>query len=202
MAMAAGGLAIGPRLAVCREGATPATDVAAPLAVDPGVPWWLQNDFEPMFAEVEAFDLPVTRALPLEPTDLYLRSGPVPKTLCLICPPKADDLEQNDLFRGSGRDPRAFALPRGAPLQRNSIDGFFVRNRHFRGPDSPRKALLTTVEEAVETPPDACEEAGLDGGARARPTSGAGRSLGSPKGAGVFGEGMKISSTWVDAYIV
>ena len=75
MAMAAGGLAIGPRLAVCREGAMPATDIAAPLTIDPGVPWWLQNNFEPMFAEVAAFDLPVAGPLPAELTGLYLQRG-------------------------------------------------------------------------------------------------------------------------------
>ncbi|NJL44173.1 MAG: DNA topoisomerase VI subunit B [Nitrosarchaeum sp.] len=38
---------------------------------------------------------------------------------------------------------------------------FFERNRHLLGFDNPRKALLTTVKEAVDNALDACEEAGM-----------------------------------------
>ncbi|RME53983.1 DNA topoisomerase VI subunit B [Candidatus Woesearchaeota archaeon] len=38
---------------------------------------------------------------------------------------------------------------------------FFERNRHLLGFDNPRKALLTTVKEAVDNALDACEEAGF-----------------------------------------
>ncbi len=36
---------------------------------------------------------------------------------------------------------------------------FFARNKHLLGFDNPRKALLTTVKEAVDNAIDACEEA-------------------------------------------
>jgi DNA topoisomerase-6 subunit B len=38
---------------------------------------------------------------------------------------------------------------------------FFARNKHLLGFDNPRKALLTTVKEAVDNSLDACEEAGI-----------------------------------------
>ena len=42
-----------------------------------------------------------------------------------------------------------------------SVSEFFVKNRHLLGFDSPSKALLTTVKEAVDNALDACEEAGI-----------------------------------------
>jgi DNA topoisomerase-6 subunit B len=39
-----------------------------------------------------------------------------------------------------------------------SISEFFAKNRHLLGFDNPRKALLTTVKEAVDNSLDACEE--------------------------------------------
>ncbi|MBN2319238.1 MAG: DNA topoisomerase VI subunit B, partial [Acidobacteria bacterium] len=42
-----------------------------------------------------------------------------------------------------------------------SISEFFSKNRHLLGFDNPRKALLTTVKEAVDNSLDACEEAGI-----------------------------------------
>jgi DNA topoisomerase-6 subunit B len=40
-----------------------------------------------------------------------------------------------------------------------SVSEFFAKNRHLLGFDSKRKALLTTVKEAVDNSLDACEEA-------------------------------------------
>jgi len=40
-----------------------------------------------------------------------------------------------------------------------SVSEFFTKNRHLLGFDSPAKALLTTVKEAVDNALDACEEA-------------------------------------------
>ena len=49
-----------------------------------------------------------------------------------------------------------------AQSQRNiSVSEFFAKNRHLLGFDNPRKALLTTVKEAVDNALDACEEAGI-----------------------------------------
>ncbi len=42
-----------------------------------------------------------------------------------------------------------------------SVSEFFLKNRHLLGFDSPRKALLTTVKEAVDNSLDACEEGGI-----------------------------------------
>ena len=49
-----------------------------------------------------------------------------------------------------------------AKTQRSiSVSEFFAKNRHLLGFDNPRKALLTTVKEAVDNALDACEEAGI-----------------------------------------
>ncbi|MEE8424192.1 MAG: ATP-binding protein [Elusimicrobiota bacterium] len=42
-----------------------------------------------------------------------------------------------------------------------SVSEFFTKNRHLLGFDSPRKALLTCVKEAVDNALDASEEAGI-----------------------------------------
>lgn len=42
-----------------------------------------------------------------------------------------------------------------------SIASFFEKNRHLLGFDNPRKALLTTIKEAVDNGLDACEEANV-----------------------------------------
>ncbi|TNF76613.1 MAG: DNA topoisomerase VI subunit B, partial [Acidobacteria bacterium] len=42
-----------------------------------------------------------------------------------------------------------------------SVSEFFTKNRHLLGFDSPTKALLTTLKEAVDNSLDACEEAGI-----------------------------------------
>jgi DNA topoisomerase-6 subunit B len=49
----------------------------------------------------------------------------------------------------------------GARQQEISVSEFFTKNRHLLGFDSPRKALLTCVKEAVDNALDACEEAGI-----------------------------------------
>jgi DNA topoisomerase VI subunit B len=41
------------------------------------------------------------------------------------------------------------------------VSDFFTKNRHLLGFDNPRKALLTTIKEAVDNSLDACEEAGI-----------------------------------------
>jgi DNA topoisomerase VI subunit B len=40
-----------------------------------------------------------------------------------------------------------------------SVSEFFAKNRHLLGFDNPRKALLTSIKEAVDNSLDACEEA-------------------------------------------
>ena len=42
-----------------------------------------------------------------------------------------------------------------------SVSEFFLKNRHLLGFDNPRRALLTSVKEAVDNAMDACDEAGI-----------------------------------------
>jgi len=49
----------------------------------------------------------------------------------------------------------------GSRQREISVSEFFTKNRHLLGFDSPRKALLTCVKEAVDNAFDACEEAGI-----------------------------------------
>jgi DNA topoisomerase-6 subunit B len=65
---------------------------------------------------------------------------------------------------GSGRVRlrlRATAQSMAASQRDISVSEFFAKNRHLLGFDNPRKALLTTVKEAVDNALDACEEAGI-----------------------------------------
>ncbi|HEV7280208.1 MAG TPA: ATP-binding protein [Pirellulaceae bacterium] len=56
---------------------------------------------------------------------------------------------------------RATAQSMAAGQREISVSEFFAKNRHLLGFDNPRKALLTTVKEAVDNSLDACEEAGI-----------------------------------------
>ena len=57
--------------------------------------------------------------------------------------------------------PRADAESMAARQRDISVSEFFAKNRHLLGFDNPRKAVLTTVKEAVDNSLDACEEAGI-----------------------------------------
>ncbi len=56
---------------------------------------------------------------------------------------------------------RSTAKAMAASQKEISVSEFFAKNRHLLGFDNPRKALLTTVKEAVDNSLDACEEAGI-----------------------------------------
>ena len=75
------------------------------------------------------------------------------------------DVEVNghahDHPRGSQPKRRATAQSMAAKQRDISVSEFFAKNRHLLGFDNPRKALLTTVKEAVDNSLDACEEAGI-----------------------------------------
>ncbi len=63
---------------------------------------------------------------------------------------------------GKGGPRKKRSAERLAQGQRDiSVSEFFVKNRHLLGFDSPARALLTTVKEAVDNALDACEEAGI-----------------------------------------
>jgi DNA topoisomerase-6 subunit B len=57
--------------------------------------------------------------------------------------------------------PRATAQTLAAQQREISVSEFFSKNRHLLGFDNARKAMLTTVKEAVDNALDACEEAGI-----------------------------------------
>lgn len=56
---------------------------------------------------------------------------------------------------------RASAQDLATAQKEISVSEFFAKNRHLLGFDNVRKALLTTVKEAVDNSLDACEEAGI-----------------------------------------
>jgi DNA topoisomerase-6 subunit B len=70
----------------------------------------------------------------------------------------AEDSDHVDHGRGKRR---ATAESMAAKQRDISVSEFFAKNRHLLGFDNPRKALLTTVKEAVDNSLDACEEAGI-----------------------------------------
>ncbi|MDX9910942.1 MAG: DNA topoisomerase VI subunit B [Phycisphaerales bacterium] len=74
------------------------------------------------------------------------------------------DAASTDDARVKGDAPegtRATAESMAAKQRDISVSEFFAKNRHLLGFDNPRKALLTTVKEAVDNSLDACEEAGI-----------------------------------------
>lgn len=84
--------------------------------------------------------------------------------------PAEDDSSEDDAAEtgasGDGAEPRkktrrATAQTMAAAQRDISVSEFFAKNRHLLGFDNPRKALLTTVKEAVDNSLDACEEAGI-----------------------------------------
>ena len=68
-----------------------------------------------------------------------------------------------DAVKKSRRKPRRNLTANDMAKQQReiSISEFFTKNRHLLGFDNPRRALLTTVKEAVDNSLDACEEAGI-----------------------------------------
>ena len=73
--------------------------------------------------------------------------------------------EQNGSAVSNGKLPakrrRASAESMAASQRDISVSEFFAKNRHLLGFDNPRKALLTTIKEAVDNSLDACEEGGI-----------------------------------------
>ncbi len=61
----------------------------------------------------------------------------------------------------NGKRRRVTAEAMAAKQRDISVGEFFAKNRHLLGFDNPRKALLTSVKEAVDNSLDACEEAGI-----------------------------------------
>ncbi len=73
-----------------------------------------------------------------------------------------DDEEVETKATTNGAPKRRSSAKEMATKQKEiSVSEFFAKNRHLLGFDNPRKALLTTVKEAVDNSLDACEEAGI-----------------------------------------
>jgi DNA topoisomerase-6 subunit B len=76
--------------------------------------------------------------------------------------PKADVEDETETAPDRKRSSRRATAEEMAGRQREiSVAEFFTKNRHLLGFDSPLKALLTAVKEAVDNSLDACEEAGI-----------------------------------------
>lgn len=74
--------------------------------------------------------------------------------------PMATTKKKTKSAAGAKQSSRAINAETMAKKQREiSVSEFFTKNRHLLGFDSPRKALLTAVKEAVDNSLDACEEA-------------------------------------------
>lgn len=63
--------------------------------------------------------------------------------------------------RKSSGKPRAKAEEFATQQREISVSEFFAKNKQLLGFDSPLRALMTTVKEAVDNSLDACEEAGI-----------------------------------------
>jgi DNA topoisomerase-6 subunit B len=78
---------------------------------------------------------------------------------------EAEELEETTEPARKGKRPRKAEYLNAEDMakkqQEISISEFFAKNRHLLGFDNPRKALLTTIKEAVDNSLDACEEAGI-----------------------------------------
>jgi DNA topoisomerase-6 subunit B len=88
-------------------------------------------------------------AVPLKPTKEPAAEAPASP------PAEVAELPRPKLVR------RATAEQMATRQREISISEFFTKNRHLLGFDSPSKALLTAVKEAVDNSLDACEEAGI-----------------------------------------
>src|SRR5258708_24259370 len=63
------------------------------------------------------------------------------------------------LVASNGQGPLTEADKMAAKQRDISVSEFFLKNRHLLGFDNAKKALLTTIKEAVDNSLDACEEA-------------------------------------------
>ena len=88
--------------------------------------------------------------------------APVKKKRAAKAAPAGAEAEVHVETNGEAPPKRRTTVQAMAANQRDiSVSEFFAKNRHLLGFDNPRKALLTTVKEAVDNSLDACEEAGI-----------------------------------------
>ncbi len=75
--------------------------------------------------------------------------------------PESADVDAASGSASKPRRKRETAESMASRQREISVSEFFAKNRHLLGFDNPRRALLTTVKEAVDNALDACEEAGV-----------------------------------------
>src|SRR5688500_2248962 len=97
-------------------------------------------------------------ALPVAPATKPSRKAAAGKGSKADAPSAEPDGEERG---GSGPERRSTAQEMATRQRDISVSEFFTKNRHLLGFDSPLKALLTAVKEAVDNSLDACEEAGI-----------------------------------------
>jgi DNA topoisomerase-6 subunit B len=98
----------------------------------------------------------------VEEKELPPTKKPTPKPRATAKPPKAAPSEpEKPPRKPDAGSRRASAEEMGSRQRDISVAEFFTKNRHLLGFDSPLKALLTAVKEAVDNSLDACEEAGI-----------------------------------------
>ena len=83
-------------------------------------------------------------------TKAAARRPKAPKPVPTPKPPKPEKPRSRETAESMGKRQRDI-----------SISEFFTKNRHLLGFDNPRRALLTTIKEAVDNSLDACEEAAI-----------------------------------------
>jgi len=77
-----------------------------------------------------------------------------------VVPPENGKSPPSDTHSNGSRPEKLTEADRLAAKQREiSVSEFFLKNRHLLGFDNSKKALLTTIKEAVDNSLDACEEA-------------------------------------------
>ncbi|MGD8414170.1 MAG: DNA topoisomerase VI subunit B [Candidatus Latescibacterota bacterium] len=115
----------------------------------------------------DALDASTTETLPLF-ADAEPGSGPVqepetrPDRVVMVAAkskPSGADKGAGPAARNGGRA-RQTAQSIALRQREISVSEFFAKNRHMLGFDSPTRALLTAIKEAVDNSLDACEEAG------------------------------------------
>jgi DNA topoisomerase-6 subunit B len=76
-------------------------------------------------------------------------------------PPAGAEIAPNAGKTAASPRRRATAESMAQKQREISVSEFFMKNRHLLGFDSPARALLTTIKEALDNSLDACEEAGI-----------------------------------------
>ena len=91
-----------------------------------------------------------------------IRSPQMDEIIEEMTPPKLTPKRKSERNGKKSSPKRGATAETMAKQQREiSVSEFFAKNRHLLGFDNKRKALLTTVKEAIDNSLDACEEGGI-----------------------------------------